>query len=234
MDKNFIRIFVLVFGLVGLGLLTGAFFALRSEISFRAGALSAPGTVLDLAPTTDSKGTTMYKPVFEFTDRSDRMHRITGSVASSPPSFERGEAVTVRYRPENPENAHLDSFMDSWFLALIFGGLGIVFTSIAAGFVIYAVRRHRVRAWLAANGVRVQAQVERVYYDTSVKMNGRSPFRIAAQWQNPMDHKVYVFRSDPIWFDPTPFVQRKAVDVKVNTDNPHQYEMDISFLPEAG
>ena len=36
MDKTFIRIFVSVFGLVGLGLLTGAYFALSSEISFRA------------------------------------------------------------------------------------------------------------------------------------------------------------------------------------------------------
>jgi len=234
MDKNFIRIFILVFGLVGLGLLTGTFFALSSEISFRAGALSAPGTVVDLVPTTDSEGETLYKPVFEFTDRNDRVRRVTGSVASRPPSYGRGEAVTVRYRPENPENAHLDSFMDSWFLVLILGGLGAVFTSIAAGFVIYAARRRRIRAWLAVNGMRVQAQVERVYLDTSVKVNGRSPFRIAAQWQNPMNQEIHVFRSDPIWFDPTPHMQRKAVDVKVNADNPHQYEMDISFLPKAG
>jgi len=155
-------------------------------------------------------------------------------VASAPPSYERGETVTVRYKPENPESAHLAGFMNTWFAPLVLGGLGIVFTSIAAGFAIYALRRRRIRAWLAANGLRVQAQVESVYCDESTEVNGRSPFRIAAQWQSPKDHKVYVFRSDSIWFDPAPFMQQSSVYVTVNADNPHQYEMDTSFLPEAG
>jgi hypothetical protein len=234
MDKNLIRIFALVFGLIGLGLLTGAYFAAKSEITFRTGAVTALGKVVDLVPTVDSRRRTFYEPVFEFTDRNDRVHRITGSLASNPPSYERGEIVTVRYKPQNPESAHLAGFMNTWFTALVCGGLGIVFTSIAAGFLIYAIRRRSIRAWLAVNGLCVQAQVESVYCDESTEVNGRSPFRIAAQWQNPKDHKVYVFQSDSIWFDPTPFMQQKAVYVKVNADNPHQYEMDISFLPEAG
>ena len=159
---------------------------------------------------------------------------MTGSVASSPPSYRRGESVTVRYRAEEPENAHLDSFMDSWFLVLILGGLGTVFTSIAAGFVIYAVRKRRIRAWLAANGIHLQVPIERVYLDTSVRVNGRNPYRIAGKWQDPVNHKVHVFRSDPIWFNPAPFIQQKTVDVRINAENPRQYEMDISFLPEAG
>ena len=80
MDKYFLRIFVSVFGLVGLVFLTVALFALRAEIKFRAGAISAPGTVVDLEPTSGSKGGTLYKPVFEFADCDDRMHRVTGGV----------------------------------------------------------------------------------------------------------------------------------------------------------
>jgi len=234
MGKNFILLFVLLFGLVGLGLLTGAFFAVRSEINFRTGAISVPGTVVDLEPTQGRRGGTLYKPVFKFTDRNDRVHRITSSLASSPPSFRRGEVVTVRYRPENPNDAHLDSFMESWFLPLILGGPGTVFTGIAAGFVVYAVRRRRLRSWLAINGMRVKATVEQVSPDTSIRVNGRNPWRITAQWQHPVSQKVYVFRSDAIWFDPVPYLQRETVDVNVNADNPRQYEMDISFLPKAG
>jgi hypothetical protein len=159
-ERNFIGIFVLVLGLAGLGLLTGAYFAIRSELSFRASALSASGTVVDLIRTTDSRRTTVYRPVFEFTDRTDRVYRITGSVASDPPSYERGEKVTVCYRPDNPENAQLDSFVDSWLDALILGGLGVVFTSFCAGFVIYTIRRRRIRTWLAINGLRVHGTSE--------------------------------------------------------------------------
>jgi hypothetical protein len=233
-DKTFNRIFFSVFGLVGLGLLTGAFFALRSEMSFRSGALTAEGTVVDLVTTTGSRGGTLYKPVVEYVDRNDRKHRLTAGVASSPPSYRLGESVTVRYRPEDPRNAELDSFMNSWFLTVILGAIGTVFTSIAAGFVIYALRKRRIRAWLAANGMRLRLPAEGVYLDTSMKINGRSPYRISAQWQNPMNQKVYVFHSDAIWFDPAPYMQQRIMDIRVNADNPHQYMMDISFLPKAG
>jgi hypothetical protein len=234
MGKNLTRIFALIFGLIGLGILTGAYFSVKSVVTFRAAALRVPGKVVDLVPVTDSQRRTSYKPVFVFTDRNGQAHRVTGSVDSRPPAYVRGQTVTVRYKPENPEDARLDGFVNDWFAPLVLGGLGLVFTSIAAGFVIYAVRKRKLHAWLAVNGVRVQAQVESVYCDEGTEVNGRSPFRIEAQWQNPKDHKVYVFRSDSIWFDPRPFVKQTAVDVWVNADNPHQYEMDTSFLPEEG
>jgi hypothetical protein len=143
MDKTFIRIFGMVFGLVGTIFLAVAFFTVRSELNYRKGAIRVPGIVVDLVPTRGSKGGTLYKPVFEFADLDDRMHRVTGSLASSPPSFERNEAVTVLYQPEDPEKAQIDSFMEAWFLPLIFGSLGTVFTSIATGVVIAAVRNRR-------------------------------------------------------------------------------------------
>ncbi len=233
MEKNFLRIFASIFGLVGLVFFGVAFFAARSEWVFRAGAISAPGRVVDLAPTSGSKGGTVYKPVFEFTDRDDRMHRVTGSVASSPPSFRRGEAVTVLYRPENPQEAHIDSFMEAWLLPLIFGGLGGVFTSIAGGCLIYGLCQRSKRASLEASGTRIQARVDAVERDRNTVVNGRHPWRIVAQWQHPVDQKIYVFRSDDIWFDPTPYMSQ-TVDVLVDIDHPHKYVVDTAFLPKLG
>ena len=103
MDKSFFRIFGLVFGSIGLIFLGVAVISVRAELNLRRGAVRAPGRVIDLQPTSGSRGGTLYKPVFEFYDDQDRKHVITGSVASSPPSFSRGEEVTVLYRPENPE-----------------------------------------------------------------------------------------------------------------------------------
>jgi hypothetical protein len=233
MDKYFMWIFGSVFGLVGLVFLVVAIFTVRSELAFRAVAISAPGTVVDLEPTSGSRGGTTYKPVFEFTDRDDHLHRVTGSVASSPPSFKRGEAVRVLYQPENPDQAHLDSFMDTWFLPLIFGTLGTVFTSIAGGCLIYGLRRRTRRTSLIASGTRIQARVDGVEHDRNTSVNGRNPWRIVAQWQHPVDQKVYVFRSDSIWFDPTPYLHQ-SVDVLVDIDHPHRYVMDTDFLPKPG
>ncbi len=141
MDKWFIRIFVSVFGSIGLIFLGVAVFSFRSESDQRRGAIRVPGRIVDLEPTKGSRGGTLYKPVFEFYDNQDRKHMGIGSVASSPPSYSRGEEVTVLYRPENPENAQLDSFLEAWFMPLIFGFLGSVFSSIAGGIIIAGIRR---------------------------------------------------------------------------------------------
>jgi hypothetical protein len=45
---------------------------------------------------------------------------------------------------------------------------------------------------------------------------------------------VYLFKSANIWFDPTAFVKRDTLDVLVDMDNPKRYQVDISFLPQAG
>ncbi len=234
MDKTFLIIFVGVFGLVGVAFLIVALFTVRSELSFREGAITAPGIVVDLAPTQSSKGGTSYKPVFRFTDRNDKVHTVTGSLSSSPPSYRPGEAVSVLYRTDDPDGAQIDSFMESWFLPLIFGSIGTVFTAVASGFGMYSLRARRRRSWLAANGTRIQARVSGVELDTSTSSRGRKPWRIAAQWQNSIDQKVYVFYSDPIWFDPTPYLKSETIEVLINVNNPHEYAMSIDSLPKAG
>ena len=35
-----------------------------------------------------------------------------------------------------------------------------------------------------------------------------------------------------VWFDPTEFCNRESVDAVVNADDPRQYMVDTSFLPE--
>ena len=234
MDKTFLLIFVGIFGLIGVAFLIASVFTMRSEINFREEAIAAPGIVVELVPTQGSKGGTTYKPVFQFNDRNDKVHTVTSSVASSPPSYHRGEAITVLYHPENPEGAQIDSFMESWLLPLVFGSLGIVFTAIASGCGIYSLRVRRRRLWLATNGMRIQARVNGVERDTNTSSRGHHPWRITAQWQNPVDQKVYLFSSDSIWFDPTPYVQPETVEVLINVNNPHQYVMNIDFLPKTG
>ena len=234
MGRNSNWLFVLVFGVIGLSLLLGAYFLARDQIEFRRGAATTPGTVINLETAQDEKGRTYYRPVFTYRDRTGRTHRATDDLGYPPPELRVGQAVVVRYRPENPGDARLDGFIEIWIASLVVGGLGLVFTSIGAGFLTYELRKLRLRAWLVTHGAHAEAQVEQVYRDTTLSVNGQSPWRISAQWQDPVTRKVFVFKSDYIWFDPTPYVQRETVDVRINADNPRQYDMDLSFLPKSG
>lgn len=224
-----------VFFVVGVGLLFGGVSWWRSNAAFAANALSAEGTVSDLVFRRSSKGSGgTYVPVIDFTTPDGNRVHVTGSSGSNPPGYSRGDKVRVLYEAKNPEHAQIDSFMERSFGPVLLTGLGTVFALVGGGVLFACVRQRKQRAWLAQNGLRVQAKFDGIDYDTSVRVNGRSPWRLLCQWQHPATQKVYIFRSDAIWFDPTPYVQRETLDVLVNADDPKQYQVDTSFLPKSG
>ncbi|MDR3386501.1 MAG: DUF3592 domain-containing protein [Rudaea sp.] len=227
-------IFGAIFFVVGMGMLTGGISLWRSHSDFMAHALSAEGVVTDQAYRRSTKGGGTYSPVVEFNTPDGKIVHMTGATGSGTPSYVRGERVRVLYDGANPEHAQIDSFMESWFGILILGGMGLVFALVGGGILRSQVRQRKVRGWLAQNGMRVQANFEGVVVDTSLSVNGRNPWRLTCQWQHPLTKKVYLFRSDPVWFDPGQFVERQQLDVVVNMDDPRQYQVDSSFLPAAG
>jgi len=70
--------------------------------------------------------------------------------------------------------------------------------------------------------------------NTSLKVNGRSPWILTAQWQNTADKALYTFKSDSIWFDPTEFVKGETLEVLINANKPSMYHVDLGFLPKHG
>ena len=221
--------FVLV---IGLGLAWGAWAIWSSGSAFRASALQAEGTVVDLVSDRDSDGDITYKPVVEFTTADGRTLQFTGGTASNPPSYSRGEKAGVFYSATDPENARLDGFAEKFLGPLIMGIFALVFTLIGWFLFFGGIRNRRVRAWLAQHGMKVQAKLAGVELNEGLKVNGRSPYRLRAQWQHPVTQKVYVFYSDNVWYDPSEYCAREQVDAVVNADDPRQYMLDTSFLPQ--
>jgi hypothetical protein len=212
-----------VFGTVGLGMLTAALLTAHAAFSFRSGAESAPGTVVGLEG---------GKPVVEFVADDGAVHRVVGQVSSNPPAYERGESVTVRCPAGTPDGARIDGVFESWFQPIVLGGLGTVFGGIGGAFVVAEVRKRRLREWLRQFGTRIEAKYTGVMFDTSVRLDGRQPWRLTAQWQDPATGRVHVFESDMLFFDPTDYVQRETVDVWIDPRAPRRYHLDLSFLPE--
>ncbi len=234
MGKIIAGFFVL---LLGIGLLAGAYFMTRATLDFRATALHAEGTVTDFLEedTTDKgKHKTMYRPVVEFTAASGQIIHFNSDTSSSTPSYNRGDKVPVLYPASTPERARIDSFMSNWFGPLILAVLGLVGSLIGYGLFFGGIRHRKVQAWLQTNGMPIKAKVLGVEQNTGIKVNDRSPWRIRAQWQHPSTQKVYVFYSENYWYDPTDMVKQDTLDAKVNADNPKEYWLDTSFLPEKG
>lgn len=232
------RLFILIFGLVGIGMGIGEFFILRSVLDFRANAVVAEGEVVDFVTSRGSKGGTMYAPVVRYRvpapeGGAGAVHEVRGSVSSSSRGYDIGERVDVMYRPDAPHEARIRNFMEQWFLPTLFGLFTLVFGGIAGGFLVAEVRRHRMYAWLQHSGMTVQARLSEVGKNSSLKVNGRSPWVIRAQWQHPVTQAVHVFESENLWYDPGEFMAgREQIPVRVDADDPARYRVDLSWLPK--
>lgn len=223
--------------LVGLGMLWGAWGLSQSTLKFKAGGVATEGTVIDFETersTTDGKSKTMYKPVVEYTTTDGNTLTFTTSSSTSSPSYDRGEKVKVLYSKITPERARLDSFMENWFGPLILGCLGVIVTLIGWFLFFGGIRNKKVRQWLQTHGTKIQTRFHAVEQNTGLKVNGKSPWRVCSQWQDPATQKVHLFYSDNIWYDPTEFCQKDSIDALVNSGDPRQYFLDTSFLPQKG
>lgn len=71
-----------------------------------------------------------YFPVVQFTANDGKTRNLKMSEGSSSPDYEAGDEVIVRYNPERPLEARIQSFGSSalmWILPVITGFLGTTF-----------------------------------------------------------------------------------------------------------
>lgn len=101
----------------------GAWLYARTS-GFIAEAVSVEGTVVEVRPTQGSDGTS-YHTVFEYEDADGRTHRKVTSWSSNPPAYAVGETVEVLYRPTDPADGRIRSFLSLWFIPAVVGGMAL-------------------------------------------------------------------------------------------------------------
>ncbi|MFN8355131.1 MAG: DUF3592 domain-containing protein [Spirosomataceae bacterium] len=227
----FNRVFTYIFGGIGLVMLAVTAFLVYSQYQFLSSSVKTTGVVIDNIGQRSKKSTT-YTPVIAFQTANGKPITFQGSVSSSPPAFDINEKVEVYYNPANPQEAAIGTFFQLWFLPLIFGILGTIFSSIGLGFGVSALLHRRKIASLSLNGQRIKAHLQSVQLDRSIRSGNRSPFRIYCQWQDSLTGNLYVFKSDALWFDPSPYVGQQ-MDVLIDPQNPKRYWVDTSSLPRT-
>ncbi|MEM6551692.1 MAG: DUF3592 domain-containing protein [Planctomycetota bacterium] len=129
-----IRRTMLIFGMAGVPTLDVSVYMMWSTLDLRSNGRSVLATVTDVERETSrsSEGgtSTTYRPTFEFEDESGRMHTVTTSSSTSWWDFRVGEQITVLYDTRDPSRARPTGFMSDWFVALLTGFLGVVFTTV--------------------------------------------------------------------------------------------------------
>jgi len=154
------------------------------------------------------------------------------SRSSNPPAYARGEQVTVLYLPEAPHDARIQGFFSLWGLPLVFGSVGSVFLLMGGGFALSGLLTRRRREHLRQHGVGIDTDLLGVERNTRFKFNGRSPFQVVTQWQDPTTGTIHVFKSENLRFDPSNYIGDNKIRVLIDRNNPRRYYVDLSFLPK--
>jgi hypothetical protein len=231
-----LKIIKYIFTIIGLGMLTGAFFIYKNTSKFLETAVTTQGTVVELVESrssSSSDNSIMYSPVVNFIDKKGVEVKVYSSTSSNPPSYNVGEKVEVLYAPETPQDAKIKGFFSLWGGATILGILGGIFFTIGGAMFIFDKRKNNMLTHLKQNGTRIESDFQSVGLNTSLAVNGRNPFQIVSQWQNPATSKLHLFTSDNIWFDPTDFIKTDKIKVLIDRNDPKKYHVDLSFLPEV-
>lgn len=136
---NIFRLIPILFVLIGLGLLAGAYFNYRSTKEFLRTALPATGEVIGYERHTDSEGEISYYPVIIFTTAEGEEIEFTSSTGSGSRGYKIGSDIALRYDPALPFNASIDTPTDLWVGTGVLGFLGVAFT-IVGSFVFWVFR----------------------------------------------------------------------------------------------
>ncbi|MEO9462084.1 MAG: DUF3592 domain-containing protein [Marinomonas sp.] len=187
----------------------------------------ASGIVIALNRHRDTEGTIMYRPEVEFRDQQGTLHRFTSDVSSSSPGVALGGPVDVIYDPDAPGDAGIDSFMYRYFLLLIFAGMGGLFALIGGAMLLSHLRRKRTIEHLYARGMRIEMPFTRCYVNTSLRINGRSPYVVEAQGTHPITGKFACFQSEPIWLNLSSALDGQKVPVLIDPNSPKDHVIDL-------
>lgn len=127
-----------------------------------------------------------------------------GEIGSSPPAYAVGQKVAVLYPPGRPEDGWIDGVWERFLFPAVFGLFGLAFGGIGGCLLIADVRKAKARRRALASGTPVEATVIDVRYDTSMQVNGRSPWVLVAEFRDPGSGRTHTFTSPRLWDNPEP------------------------------
>lgn len=225
------RIILGIFAVIGLLMLMGGSYFYLSGYSQEKSGIVVTGQIIDLSVHRSDDGAS-YCPVVKYTDGKEE-YVMESSYCSSGYRNALGDDIDVIYQLGSPDNAVIHAFGGLYGGAVILLGMGAVFALVGTLPLIIMYLRSKSGQRLLREGMPVKARFSEVILNTTININGRSPFQIVAQMHDTAANTVKLYYSHNIAFDPSPFINQEFVTVYVDKKNPDKYYMDISFLPKV-
>jgi len=124
------RLVGLIFTCIGLILFTVGLVVYINTLNSLQGTIASHGRIVSCrmqrSVSSDKSVSYLCQPTVRFRTTAGQQVDFVSSVSSS--TFHGDEDVSVQYHPSHPRDALISSFMDLWFVPLLLGGMGLIFT----------------------------------------------------------------------------------------------------------
>lgn len=217
-----------IFGILGIVLLAVGVLLLTSGIKFGKNAVEIQAVITDIQ--TYRSGDDTHHSVWVEYEYDGKVYKdVQLNEYSS--GMRRGKKITLLVDPENPER------VSTKFGTVLAGGLlilmGVIFFCVGFIPTVVWIKKSRLRKKLIAEGRFIYAKVESIVHDTSLRVNGSSPYVVYCTYQDEYRGVMYRFKSGNIWKNPEYFLQPGSdIRIYVNGEDYSKYYVDVESMLE--
>lgn len=187
------------------------------------------GTITKITSDRDNDGDTSHNVLVAYNVNGSYRESRLNSYSSS---FYIGKTIDIYYDKNDPNKIGVKS-LD--LLCLLFPGLGLLFVIIGGSGLIIKKKKHNLEKRLKESGTVIYATYVETVLNTSYTVNGRSPYNIICEWNNPSDNQKYIFKSKNIWHNPENIIAEKnikQIPVYLDPNDIKKYAVDVDSLFE--
>jgi hypothetical protein len=120
---------------------------------------------------------------------------------------------------------------DEWFGFIFYSISATCLLLVGSWLALLAWRKYRRWHRLLKYGQILQADIKSVARDLQIWLNGAPAYVLYCEWNSPSEDLAYAFRSEPLPFDPTPFLPaQNKVTVLIDPKEPESYYVEVADL----
>lgn len=191
--------------------------------------IETTGAITEISYHNHSRGNSSYDVYVSYNVDNTQYESKLNSYSSS---FYEGKEIDIYYDKENPSKIGIKS-LDLLFL--MFPGFGLIFVIIGGIGIIIKIKKKKDEKKLKTTGKTIYANYVETVANTSYRVNGKHPYNIICEWNNPLDNKKYIFKSKNLWINPESIILEKNIKqfpIYIDESNKKKYIVDTDSLTE--
>ncbi len=218
---TFVGVIMLIVGTIFFVIGTGI---LISDIKFMQTAQEVDAVISNITSYRDSDGDTRHVVFVTYT--VDGVEHIS-TINEYSTSMKIGKHMTVYYDPDNPNDVNTGSKLTP----IMFMALGGIFIIVSGGMLGSVIKKSRRRKRLLTEGERLTGTIKNVTVNTSIRVNGKSPYKADVEVVDSFSGETYLFSTGNVYIDLWQY-EGQQVDVYVDRLNKSFYYVDVDGMTE--